>query len=102
MDQSKLISLWLATYPVTHIYLSPIPLLSWGDLLFAFLLCLNNKSQGIARFYYPKIYLWFWIYLTITYFISSLKEGFSVGALIPGGVAFFIFSIHLTFKHSMC
>lgn len=96
MNKIMLTTLWLATYPITNIYLSPISLFSWGDLLFMFLLCINDNISGVKRFYYPSGYMLLWGYLAVTFFLSSLKyRGGSISAMVPGGIAFFIFSLQL-------
>ena len=97
MNIRKLTSLWLATFPITWIYAAPIPIFSLGDFLFIFLLIASSKNGLRNIFEFPKYYGLFWTYIAITYSIASLTYGGSYSAIIPGGLAFFIFSLQLGF-----
>lgn len=93
----NLAMLVLAWFPILNIYKSPLPL-GWGSVLILLLWGVSlfqgkslNKPLAL-----PKQYKVFWIWCAIAYFVSCLPQ-IKLGALIPGGFNFFIFSIILGF-----
>lgn len=87
----------LAWFPILNIYKSLLPL-GWGSVLILLLwggAMFQGKSlnKSLAL---PRQYKVFWIWCAIAYFVSCLPQ-FKLGALIPGGFNFFIFSIILGF-----
>ncbi len=84
----------LALMPILNIYMSPIPGFAIGDVLL--LLCgiaLFGKSQRQKLFYWPHNYIIFWVYVSLSFLLSSAGSGNAYRAIIPGGVAFFVFSL---------
>ena len=95
MGHSKLLMFWLAILPILSIYKSPF-LFSWAEVLFIILFAISYntvKSKGL--FYWTKEYKLYWVYIAISFFIACTEYGYIYQAILPGGVAFFLFSIEL-------
>lgn len=87
--------LWLALYPILAMYKLPM-FLSWCDFLFFILLIIEYRNSRL-HFRYPQYYKLYWAYVAVVFLISALKYGGSYSAIIPGGFAFFLFSLQLGF-----
>lgn len=83
----------LALYPVLYSYMNSFSM-NYGEVLFIVLLpliFLMAKTHKIMRL--PSTYFVFWFYVAFLLFIDSNE--FKITYLIPGGIAFTLFSIML-------
>jgi hypothetical protein len=87
----------LAWLPVFNIYKSPL-FFGYGTLLLLlFILFAVLKYHSIPKIIsLPAKYYVLWLWCAIAYFISCLPQ-IKIGALIPGGLSFLVFSIELGF-----
>ena len=87
----------LAWFPILNIYKSPL-ILGYGSFLLLLLCFLAFiKEHDIKRIMaLPKKYYFFWAWCAIAYFISCLPQ-IKIGAFIPGGFFFFVFTICIGF-----
>jgi hypothetical protein len=88
---TRIAMLLLALYPILTMYGT---LLNYGIWLFLFLIgYIILSSKGKSLVYFPDAYKMYWGYLAITYLVLTRK----LGAIVPGGLSFFVFSIILIF-----
>lgn len=83
----------LAIYPVLYAYMNSFSM-NYGEMLFIILLPLifiMAKTYKIIRL--PSSYLIFWFYVALLLIIGSTE--FKITYLIPGGMAFTLFSLLL-------
>ena len=83
--------LLLALYPILSMYGSLLDYGIWAFLLLIMYIWVS--SSGKVQKYLPEFYLYYWIYLGVDYLFLTQK----LGAIVPGGVSFFVFSIILMF-----
>ena len=88
--------LLLALYPILYSYMSSYNL-NYGEiglgLATAFGMIHYGMKDGLV---FPSKYLYFWIYVSITLIITS--NSFKFTYLIPGGIAFSLFSLNWAFS----
>lgn len=86
--------LLLALCPIlsmyTHTYLNYA---IWAFLLLIAWIIITNKAVIKNQTIFPLYYGLYWVYCAFDYFIISPK----LGALVPGGINFFVFSVILIF-----
>lgn len=88
---TKIAMLLLALYPILTMYGT---LLNYGIWLFLLLIgYILLSSKGKSLVYFPDAYKMYWGYLAIAYLVLTRK----LGAIVPGGLSFFVFSIILIF-----
>lgn len=85
--------LLLAFFPILTAYINSFNF-NFGETAFILLLLLALiRVKSIKIFKFPDYYFYFWIYVAIALLITSNE--FKITYLIPGGIAFFIFSLSL-------
>lgn len=89
----RLLMFSLALYPVLYSYVTSFNI-KYCDLLFILVILIAWTICGFKNvFKYPRYYYMFWIYVAISLILVS--HDFKVTYLIPGGIAFTIFSLNL-------
>lgn len=83
--------LLLVLFPILNIYLSPVPFLTMGQLFFFVLFFIKKHPINLNPNNLPPGYKTFWIWTAVSYAITNLK----FGALIPGGLSFFLYTLCL-------
>ena len=92
---SKTSMLLLVLYPILSMYGTLFNYGIWAFLfLIGYIVLTSHKKYSV---YIPDAYIYYWAYLAIVYFLLTRK----IGAIVPGGLSFFVFSIILIFiaKH---
>lgn len=95
-SKNNTVSIWafmfaLALCPVLYSYVSSFNL-KYCDILFLITIFgVWVISGGRSIFSFPRFYLVFWIYAAIA--LIMISHGFKITYLIPGGIAFTIFSM---------
>ena len=89
--KSKLAMLILALTPILSMYGTMLNYAIWLFLLLIGYLVISSNKKSLT--YFPKYYNIYWVFLALDYFVLTRK----LGAIIPGGLSFFVFSIILIF-----
>lgn len=87
---SRWAMLLLTLAPILSMYGTFLNYAIWSFLILVVYIVITERGKLILL---PKFYYLYWIYLAFDYFIVSPK----IGALVPGGVTFFVFSLILIF-----
>lgn len=88
---TKIAMLLLALYPILTMYGTLLNFGIWLFLLLIGYIVLSSKGKSLV--YFPDAYKMYWGYLAIAYLVLTRK----LGAIVPGGLSFFMFSIMLIF-----
>lgn len=91
----KYMMIWLAIMPILGIYRSPF-IFSWSEVFFFIIAILALQRCGIKNVLtWPKKWKIYWCFVSVSYFVACMQYSSPFKAIIPGGVAFCLFSLKL-------
>lgn len=98
INVKKYTMLWLASMPVLNIYLA-FSGFTWASVfqLFLFIATLYSYKRFNSILEWPKSYIIFWLFTSCSFLVACLLNGSLYRAMLPGGLAFCLFSLQLGF-----